>query len=131
MRRPPNRSMRRSPATKSEKPDPHVAAVRPREVTAGLSTNSRSSSGRLHSSLGNVLPRAYRTPAGVTFRNLPDPRLGVYSQHEPLTWLNLSDSHLRGFLSRFSQPKDVIASMSSPTNGVPNIVATAPRAATA
>src|ERR1039458_484667 len=45
--------MRRSPAPKPERPAPHVAAVRPRGLPASFS-NSRPSSGRLHSSLWNV-----------------------------------------------------------------------------
>ena len=46
----------------SEGTDPRaVAAVRLRGPTARFSTNSRSSSGCLHSSLGNVPPKAYLT----------------------------------------------------------------------
>src|ERR1019366_4473887 len=52
--------MRRSPAPKPEIFGSHVAAVRPRDLPASFS-NSRSSSGRLHSSLGNVPPREYLT----------------------------------------------------------------------
>src|SRR6266478_452930 len=59
MRRPPARSVRRSPAPKPEIPAPHAAAVRPRDLTARFSTNSRSSYDRFHSSLGNVRSRAY------------------------------------------------------------------------
>ena len=40
---------------------PHVAAVRPRDLAASFSTNSRSSSGRFHSSLGNV-PQEHTSP---------------------------------------------------------------------
>src|SRR6266496_2168468 len=53
--------MRRSPAPKPKRPGPRVVAVRLRDLAVSLSTNSRSSSGRLHSSLGNVPPRAYLT----------------------------------------------------------------------